>query len=252
MNVFFSFPFSMSVFFFFLFLFFPSIPVFPHTCFLLGLWPPITSFTLPFKTERSYPAFLFPFRGKEIFSDFALIFGTVLFCFFLLTCCSFFLSLFYALLRRKAAINVMGVFRKDWPWAGCGVCAGLRGKEAEMLAHRYAGRTYLPQVRAALQIGLTQSQRVCEHTHIETDAVLTLRYTNADARMRSIKNPQVCKSITHTHTYIHSHWPAALCICLVVFFSLQWFPSQGWRKAQPQGKDGCADWQQGVWRSRSL
>lgn len=65
----------------------------------------------------------------------------------------------------------------------------------------------------------TQTHRCSSHPQINS------RYTDAyaDARMRSVTNPQACKSIAraHTHTYahayLHTHWPAVPCICLVVF-----------------------------------
>lgn len=65
----------------------------------------------------------------------------------------------------------MGGFEKDWPWACCGVSAGLRGKEAELLAHRYAGRIPLPQVLAASQ---NLPRYTHAHTQKNTDASLTL------------------------------------------------------------------------------
>lgn len=104
-----------------------------------------------------------------------------------------------------AALDVTGGFEKDWPWACCGVSVQLRGKEAELLAHRYAGRTPLPQVLATSQICLENT-----HTHTKTQTHLspsdkllhaTQVRTYADKRMRSHKNPQACKHTTHTHIH---------------------------------------------------
>lgn len=69
-----------------------------------------------------------------------------------------------AVFRGDSCIRCYGRLWKGLALSWWGVCAGLRGKESELLAHRYAGRTPLPQVLAASQICLTHT-RTPPHTH---------------------------------------------------------------------------------------
>lgn len=78
---------------------------------------------------------------------------------------------------------------------------------------------------------LTGSIRTHPHTHtaapLPDKGTHTTSMPHAESRMRGFLKIHRHANVRHTYS-IHTHWPAAPCICLVVFFfPLQWFPSQG-------------------------
>ena len=93
---------------------------------------------------------------------------------------------------------------------------------------------------------LTGSIRTYTHTHTHTHTQLPLsrikyhilrKCVCRSTHARFLKNPQACKSETHiqySHTLTCSSLHLFSC---VLFFPLQWFPSQGWRIVQPQGTE---------------
>lgn len=145
-------------------------------------------------------------------------------------------------------------FFKAWPWAGCGVCAGLRGKE--MLAHQYAGRTPLPQVLAAL----TNLPHTLTHLHTALRAhTQTHRCMQRSPSNKPTVQGCICRH-THAqffwqihmraHAHTHSHIGAHIlthtltCSSLHLFSCVLFFPAvvptrRAAGKRSPRGGTGA-------------
>lgn len=136
-----------------------------------------------------------------------------------LMCCFFLCCLWGGGGGCTATLDVMGGCEKDWPWACCGVSAGLRGKEAELLAHRYAGRTPLPQVLPASQVCPAHAQtHTLAHTqmhHSPCDKLIRCTQKHMQINTCAVRriHRRANVRITHRRTYIDPHLSASVWLC---------------------------------------